>query len=165
VNRIKYSSQHFMTLALAVISAGMVIKGLTWRFRSAIFPVVIGSCVFLICIAEFLTSVYGMGVKKEEAMDFKFSEDIDPVLAKRRTLIAFGWIVGFFFLILLFGFNIGIVLYVFLYIKVQRKEKWLVSIFMTVGAWFFFWGLFVWLLHTRLQDGLIFKALKAIGIR
>ena len=57
-------------------------------------------------------------------MDFKLSEDVDKATAARRTLLTFGWIFGFFILILFFGFTIAIPLFVFLYLKIQGKEKW-----------------------------------------
>jgi ABC-type sugar transport system permease subunit len=169
VSRIKFSGQHVMTLCLAVISIGVIVSALRWPFKTALFPVIIGSCALLFSLAEFSMSVYETTggrtkKKKQEAMDFKFSEDIDPAVAKRRTWTAFGWIIGFFFLIVLFGFIIGIPLYVFLYIKFHGRESWLVSILMTVGSWFFFWGLFIWLLDTPMPEGLVFRALRAIGI-
>jgi len=169
VSRIKFSGQYVMTLCLAVISIGVVVSALRWPFKTALFPVLIGGCAFLFSLAELSMSLYettgGRTKKKrQEAMDFKLSEDIDPAVAKRRTWTAFGWIIGFFFLIVLFGFKIGIPLYVFLYIKVQGKEKWLIAILMTVGSWFFFWGLFIWLLDTPMPEGWVFRALHAIGI-
>ncbi len=97
-------------------------------------------------------------------MDFKLSEEVDPAVARRRTWTAFGWIIGFFFLIVLFGFNIGIPLFVFLYIKWHGGEKWLISILMTVGSWIFFWGLFIWLLDTPMPEGWVFRWLYALGI-
>lgn len=169
MSRIKFSGQHVMTLCLAVISGGVVVTALRWPFKTALFPVIIGGCALILSLAEFSMSVYETTggrtkKKKQEAMDFKLSEDVDPAVAKRRTWTAFGWIIGFFFLIVLFGFVIGIPLYVFLYIKFHGGEKWLISILITVGSWIFFWGLFIWLLGTPMPDGLVFRALHAIGI-
>jgi ABC-type sugar transport system permease subunit len=169
VSRIKFSGEHIMTLCFAVISVGVIVSALRWPFKTALFPVIIGSCALILSLAELSMSVYettgGRTKKKgQEAMDFKLSEDIPPAVAKRRTWTAFGWIIGFFFLIVLFGFIIGIPLYVFLYIKFHGREKWLISILMTVGSWFFFWGLFIWLLDTPMPEGLVFRALHAIGI-
>ncbi|MEI9477799.1 MAG: hypothetical protein WCO26_14645, partial [Deltaproteobacteria bacterium] len=106
MSRIKFSGQHVMTLCLAVISGGVVVTALRWPFKTALFPVIIGGCALILSLAEFSMSVYETTggrtkKKKQEAMDFKFSEDIDPAVAKRRTWTAFGWIIGFFFLIVL----------------------------------------------------------------
>ncbi len=169
MSRIKFSGQHAMTLCLALISIGVIVSALRWPFKTALFPVIIGGCALILALAELSMSVYETTggrtkKKKQEAMDFKFSEDIDPAVAKRRTWTAFGWIIGFFFLIVLLGFVIGIPLYVFLYLRFHGRESWLVSILMTVGAWFFFWGLFIWLLDTPMPEGWVFRALHAIGI-
>jgi hypothetical protein len=169
VSRTKFSGQHVMTLCFALISIGVIVQSLRWPFKTALFPVIIGSCALILSIVEFSMSLYETTggrtkKKKQDAMDFKLSEEIDPAVARSRTRTAFGWIVGFFFLIVLFGFNIGIPLYVLLYLKLQGREKWLISILMTVGSWIFFWGLFIWLLDTPMPEGWVFRGLRAIGI-
>ena len=73
-------------------------------------------------------------------------------------------IIGFFLFILFFGFSIAVPLFVFLYIKLYGKEKWVISVTMAVMSWFFFYGLFVWLLDTPFEEGLVLKVLKAIVI-
>ena len=97
-------------------------------------------------------------------MDFQLSEDIDPALVTRRTLLSFAWIIGFFFLILFFGFIIAVPLMVFLFLKVQAKEKWGISLLLTGSAFVFFYGLFVWLLDTPFSEGWILGGLKMLGI-
>jgi hypothetical protein len=169
VSRTKFNGEHFMALIFAAISIGVIATALKWPFKTALFPVIIGGCGLVLSLSELTLSVYettgGRKKKKrQEAMDFKLSEDLDPAVAIRRTLIAFSWIIGFFFMILLFGFNIGIALFVFLYVKFHGRERWAVTIPMTVGSWFFFWGLFVWLLDTPMPDGWVFQGLHAIGI-
>ena len=105
----------------------------------------------------------GVGAK-HSAIDFKLSEDIDQTLAIRRTLLAFAWIIGFFLMILFFGFHLAVPLYVFLYLKLQGKEGWGISLPLMISAWVFFYGVFVWLLDTPFQEGWIFKGLRTIGM-
>jgi len=169
VSRTKFSGQHIMTLCFALISIGVIVQSLRWPFKTALFPVIIGSCALILSIVEFSMSLYETTggrtkKKKQDAMDFKLSEGVDPAVARLRTWTAFGWIIGFFFLIVLFSFNIGIPLFVLLYLKLHGKEKWLISILMTVGAWIFFWGLFIWLLDTPMPQGWLIRGLHAIGI-
>jgi hypothetical protein len=165
VSRIRFSGQHLMNLCMSTISAVVVIMALRWPFKTALFPVVIGSCVFMMSFAELWLSLFEKeGAKKHSAMDFKMSEDVEASVALRRTLISFAWILGFFLLILLLGFTIAIPLYVFLYVKIQGNEKWLLSILMAAFSWFFFWGLFIWLLDTPMMEGWFFRILRAIGI-
>ena len=164
MSRIRYSGRHVMSFCLAAISVGVVITALKWPFKTALFPVIIGASVFFLSLAELLMSLFEKeGAAKQSAMDFKLSEDVDKAVAVRRTGLTFGWIFAFFILILFFGFNIAVPLFVLLYLKIQGRERWPISIILTVGSWFFFWGLFVWLLDTPMPDGWIVAILKAIG--
>jgi hypothetical protein len=71
---------------------------------------------------------------------------------------------GFFAMILFFGFLISVPLYVFLYMKTYAKEKWGISLIMATVSGLFFYGLFVRLLGIFLQEGWIVKWLGAIGV-
>lgn len=155
-----------MNLSMLVISAGVAITALKWPLKTALFPLVISISVFLMTAAELLLSLFGKEevAKKGAAIDFSFSEVVDKKVTFRRTLTIFSWIVGFFFLIVFFGFSIGVVLFVFLYMKIHGREKWGISIIMTLGSWLFFWGLFIWLLNTPMMEGWVFQWLTAIGI-
>jgi len=86
-------------------------------------------------------------------MDFQFTKGIDPAVARRRALVMFGWILGFFVGVWLVGFHITIPAFVFLYLKVQSGEQWALSIALTAAAWLLFWGLFDWLLRLPFPDG------------
>jgi len=155
-----------MDLCLIAIAVTVIITALKWPLKTALFPVVIGIPVILMTMADLLLNLSGREkrVEKQAAVDFKLSEDIDQTLATRRTLLAFAWIIGFFLMILFFGFHLAIPLYVLLYLKLQGRERWRISLPLMISAWVFFYGLFVWLLATPFQEGWIFKGLRAIGI-
>jgi hypothetical protein len=53
-------------------------------------------------------------------------------------------------------------LIVFLYLKVQSRESWLLSVTLAVFAWLFFYGLFDRLLHIPFPDGEIFNWLGLV---
>jgi hypothetical protein len=146
-----------------VISAGVVITALNqkWPFRTALFPVVIGSAVFIMAAAETLLSIFGKEKMPadEPEMDLKFSEDMDQATETRRTLLAFAWINGFFMLIFFFGFSIAVPLFVLLYFKLQSKEAWGISVILTGVAWGFFYGLFVLLLNIHFPEGWLLRIL------
>jgi len=155
-----------MNLCLAVIAAGVIITAIKWPFKTALFPMVIGVSVFLMAGAELFLGLKERGGKaaKQSTLDFQLSEGMDAAVALRRTWVAFGWIVGFFLLILLVGFSIAVPLFVFSYMKIYGKEKWIISILMGGLAWVFFYGLFIKLLNTPMMEGWIFRGLRAIGI-
>jgi hypothetical protein len=128
-----------------------------WPFKTALFPTMVSLFIFFGAMAEFLLNFFeGKDkdmVTKQDSVDFQLSEDIDRALATRRTLLGFGWIIGFFLLILLFGFLIAVPLMVFLFLKVQAKERWGISLLLTGLALVFFYGLFIWLLNIPFPYG------------
>ena len=153
-----------MNICLMAIGAGAAINALKWPLRSALFPIVMGIPVFLLALADLLLSFFEKEeTDKRSAMDFKLSEDADQARATRRTLFAFAWIMGFFCLIIFLGFSIAIPIFVLLYLRLQGREKWGISLIMSALTFVFFWGLFVWLLHTVLPEGLVFRGLRAIN--
>ncbi len=166
MNRTGFSGPNVMSSCLIVVAAGVAITSLKWPFKTALFPLVISLCVLILAVSELLLNLFGKEKidKKMVQVDFKLSEDVEEEVAFRRTLGAFAWIVGFFVLILLLGFSIAVALFVFVYVKFQGKERWALSILMAGSSWFFFWGLFIWLLDTPLYDGWIIRVLRSVGI-
>jgi len=161
----RYSGKHLMSLCLMIIAVGVMITAMKWPFKTALFPVIVSIFLFFGAMADLLLNLFG---KKEMAFkqgvaDFQLSEDIDPALANRRTLLAFAWIIGFFLLILFFGFLIAVPLMVFLFLKIQARERWGISLLLTGSALVFFLGLFVWILDTPFSAGWIFEGLKMLG--
>ena len=161
----RYSAKHLMNLSLMAIAAGVVITAMKWPFKTAFFPVMVGIFLFFGAMADLLLDLFGREkvTKKQGAVDFQLSEEVDPALATRRTLLCFAWIIGFFVLILLFGFTIAVPLLVFLFLKVQARERWGITLLLTVSSLVFFFGLFVWLLDIPFSEGWIVEGLKVLG--
>ena len=122
-----------------------------WRLQARLYPYAIG-------IPMVILDLKGVVRKQTDAapVDFQFTQNIDPALAKKRTINIFAWILGFFVGIYLLGFPITIPLLVFTYLKFQSGEKWGLSIILTAGAWLVFYTLFVKLLVLPFPDGKIF---------
>jgi hypothetical protein len=163
---VRYSGEVLMSFCLMVIAAGVVITSLNWPFRAALFPVIVGISVFFLAMAELLFNLFGNEEldEKESTMDFKLSEGIDHALETRRTLLTSMWIMGFFLMILFFGFPIAVPLWFFLHLRIQAKEGWAVSLVVTASTWVFFYGLFVWLLDIPFMEGWVLRGLRSIGI-
>lgn len=161
----KFKAKHLMNLCCVAIGVGVVITAINWPFKTAFFPSLVGIFLFFGAMADFLLDVFGSkeAATKQGPVDFQLSEDIDPAVATRRTLISFAWIIGFFLLILLFGFTLAVPLLVFLFLKVQARERWGISLFLTGSSLVFFFGLFVWLLNIPFAEGWIVEGLKSLG--
>jgi len=151
----KLNIKVLMSFSLAAISAWVIISALKWPLRSALFPLVIGSIVLIMCVLDLLLNFFGrpQGGKEVAVMDFVLTKDVDPKLAARRTISVFLWIFGFFFLILLFGFPTSIPLFFILFLKLSAREKWWTSLAVTASVWGSFYALFVWLLNVRFMEG------------
>jgi hypothetical protein len=130
-----------------------------WRLQARLYPYAIGIPMLILAIVQVILDLKGVKAKQSSdatPMDFQFTKDVDPIVAKKRAIIMFAWLIAFFFLIWLVGFPIGIAVMMFTYLKFQGRESWKLSILLTVIAWLCFWGLFVRLLHLPFPDGLVF---------
>jgi hypothetical protein len=129
-----------------------------WRMQARLYPWAIGIPMAILALIQVILDLKGIKPKVVDdatPMDFQFTKDIEPALAQKRTLIMFAWLLGFFFAIWLLGFPIAIPLMMLTYFRFQGDESWKLSIILTVIAWFFFYGLFVNLLHLPFPEGLI----------
>lgn len=129
--------------------------------QARLYPWAIGIPMVVLALIQVFLDLKGVKAKESAdgapptPMDFQFTKDIDAVTAKKRAIIMFVWLFGFFGLIYLLGFSIAIPLMMFAYFKFQGGESWVLSIALTVIAWFFFYGLFVKLLTLPFPEGLI----------
>ena len=149
------------SLALAVlimlVSGYGVFTAWGWPSKAALFPLAIGIPLFCLAAAEALWVLLGAGEKRTEAMDFQVSTGTGSL---RRAAVAAGWMLGFFAAIVLLGFPIAVPLFVLLYLKLQGREGWSVSLIMTLAVWGVFYGLFDLLLHLPFPAGLLFSFLR-----
>jgi hypothetical protein len=143
-----------LALGIMVFSGYGVIAAWAWPWKAALFPLVIGIPVFLLAAAEALWALFG-STPKLQAMEFQFSPDLPGKVVLKRTLVVAGWIFGFFAAIVLVGFPIAVVLFVFLYLKIEGREGWVFSSVFTLAVWAAFYGLFDLLLHLPFPAGWI----------
>lgn len=147
-----------LSLAAALVGLYTLYASLHWPFRTGLFPRVIGVPLLLLALAEMALSAFG--TEKEEkghAVDFELTTDVDPAIARKRTLAIFSWILGFLALIPLVGFPVAVPLFVFLYLKLAGKEGWVLTLVLTAVSWLFMAGLFDRLLHLPFPQGWIFS--------
>jgi hypothetical protein len=136
-----------------IVSGYGIVAATAWPWKAALFPLMIGIPLFCLAAAEALWAFFGSPARSAAGKDFQLA--IGPQSA-RRTALAFAWILGFFATIILLGFPIAVPLFVFLYLRLQGRESWLVCIVMTLAVWAVFYGLFDRLLHLPFAAGWIF---------
>ena len=162
----KYNGKMLTTLGLMGVAVWVVITSLKWPFRTALFPVTIGILMFLIAIVVlFLDLLEGKKVAGNKLhTDSSPIAVMDQPLTARGLLLAWAWTLGFFLLILFFGFTISIPLFTLIYLKFQGKEGWGMSIGLTAAALLSFYGLFVRIIHIHFTEGWVQKGLRLIGV-
>jgi len=137
-----------------------------WRLQARLYPYAIGIPMLVLAIVQVIMDLRGVKAKESAdatPMDFQFAKDIEPAVAKKRAITMFSWLLGFFFAILIVGFNIAIPLMMFTYMKFQGKEPWVLSIVLTVVAFIFYYTLFVRLLNLPFPEGLLIAYLGLNG--
>ena len=156
---VKPRPQFFLTLAVVVFLAYFLWEASSWRIQARLYPWVIGFPALALAITQLVLDLRGAPEIKDAGnapIDFQFTKSADPARTRRQTLNIFSWIIGFVIGLWLFGFSLAIPLMVFLYLKAQSREPWLLSVMLTGAAWLLFWGLFDQLLHLPFPDGQLF---------
>jgi hypothetical protein len=154
---LKLRPQAIFSLVWLIFFIVWVYLAKDWRLQARLYPYAIGIPMVILAIIQVILDLKGVERKQTDAapVDFQFSQNIDPALARQRTINIFSWIFGFFLGIWLLGFVITIPLLVFSYLKLYSGERWGLSIILTVVAWLGFYALFVRLLHLPFPEGLI----------
>jgi hypothetical protein len=144
------------SLILAVVimacAGWAVYAAIGWPFKAALFPMAVAITVLCLAAAEVAWGLLDPG-GAERAADFQMATEVPRGVAIRRTLAVVAWIGGFFAVIALIGFPWAVPLFVFLYLKVQGRESWWLSIGFSAVVWGFFHGLFVRLLNIPFPAG------------
>jgi len=141
-------------VAIMIVSGWGFFSALAWPWKAALFPLAIAAPLFFLAAIEVIWVLVGSAAKSEAA-DFKLSDHLPRDVTLRRTGLAVGWILGFFAAIVLLGFLAAVPLFVLLYLKLQGREGWGLSLVFTLAVWGLFYGLFDRLLHLPFPDGWI----------
>jgi hypothetical protein len=141
-----------ISLALAVLvmlaSGYGIWAASAWPWKAALFPLAIGVPLFAMALAEAAWVLMGSTEKQEGV-------ELAAEAPGRAVLVGGAWMLAFFAAIVLLGFPIAVPLFVFLYLKLQGGEGWLMSVVITAAVWGVFYGLFDALLHLPFPSGLL----------
>jgi len=138
-----------LSSAVALLAAWGLVSALSWPLKAKLFPLVVGIPLLCLAIAEIIYSLRDKTVESPR--------DIPADVEKRRSLVAAGWILAFFAAIVLLGFDIAVAVFVFLYLVIQGKERWLFSVVFSAATWALFYGLFDRLLHLPFPAGWVIE--------
>ena len=137
-----------LSALILLAAAAAMLAAWSWPLKAKLFPMVVG--IPLVCLAgvELALSLTSKGVEP--------AAEIPKDVAFARTLVAFGWIIGFFAAIVLLGFALAVPVFVFLYLKIQGRESALFSAAIAGATWAIFYALFDRLLHLPFPAGWLF---------
>ncbi|MFQ5916777.1 MAG: tripartite tricarboxylate transporter TctB family protein [Candidatus Binatia bacterium] len=158
----KFKPQIVFDLLVLLFFAFLVWEAKEWKLQARLYPWVIGLPMLVLAAVHLGMELKGVAKKNSSAsggtpVDFQFAKGIDPVLARWRTVSIFSWILGFLMGVWLIGFSISIPVVAFLYLKVQSREGWMLSLVLTAAAWLLYWGLFERVLRLPFPEGKIFS--------
>lgn len=129
-------------------------------FPSAgLFPAVIGVPGLVFSLIAFALEIVTL-IRESATSPAVAGAIADLALARRRTIVTMGWLVGFFATIWLLGFIPAAPVLTFLYLKTSGREKWWLSVLLALVAWLFFYGLFDYAVHLPFPSGVLFDWLN-----
>jgi len=144
-------------LFFIVLSALAMYIAKDFRPEPARFPMVSALLVFLFSSADLVVVLFLPEKKREIAIDFESTAKVDSHVALKRTFEIFTWFIGCGLLIFFLSFNVGLAVFVFMYVKIVGHYGWRFSLLMGAVGWTFLYGLFVRTLHLPFPPGLLFE--------
>ncbi len=126
-----------------------------WGFRARLFPWALGFTGLAFALMQLDLDITGFF--RKGSIGLPKEVDNETALVVRRTAGITGWLLGFFFAIWLLGFSMAVPVATFLYLKAGAKEKWPISIVLTLVAFGSFYGLFVYSLSVPFPQGLLLE--------
>jgi hypothetical protein len=138
-----------LSIVVLLVSGYAVFAATAWPWKAALFPLAIGIPLFCLAATELLWALFGAA---PQSSPNEAELSTDPA-ARRRVLRTTGWMLGFLAAIALLGFPIAVPLFVFLYLKLEGREGWILSIALTAAVAAAFHGLFDALLHLPFPAG------------
>jgi len=162
----RFEAKTLFTLFMLVVSAYTVVSAWDWPLGTRLFPLIMGFTALILSLCqlswELYRSVHAKSPeKREETGDLQIDWRMGSRAVALRAGNFFAWLFGFFFCIWIFGFFVAVPLYSFLYLKLQAKEGWWLSLALTVGVFLFFVGLFDKILHLHWFSPLIAELLTS----
>jgi hypothetical protein len=153
-NRVSLYFVIFLLLLMALII------GVALRFpdtESKIIPLFAASVVFILAAVQLVREIRTKG-KVAEPKEMPDSEVENKNEIWRRSCVLFGWIIGFFIIIYLFGFLVAVPIFVFSYLKLSGY-RWLISIISALILTALIHGVFNIALKAELFKGIILEGL------
>jgi len=153
--RFRLAGRAAFSLGVAALFLWALWQSRNFGVRAGLFPWTVIVPALILAIIQFARDLTG---RREDA-DIDASEAgprVSSGVALRRTAEIAAWIGGMFVAIWLAGFAIATLLTTFLYLKLGARERWPISVGLSLGGFLFVYGLFERALGVPFPPGRLF---------
>jgi TctA family transporter len=149
------------SLFLVALFAFALWQGVKWPAETALFPRVIAIPTLVLAIV-YLVRVLA---KRPQRIDRLSATQLAPgeALLRWRLVRIWGWIIAFFLAIWLLGFPIAVPLTMLLHLRLSGRERWPVTMGVTVITALVLAGLFQCFLHLPFPAGILMNWLERVS--
>lgn len=146
------------SLALSFVLFGAVLSARAWPGEARLFPWAIGLPALLLSILQTVAAFFtrsSQGGDEMGIMDLPVDSELPGAIVLRRAASIFAWVLGLFLAVWLLGFIVSVPLFVFSYLILQGREKWLLALSYVAIVSLFFLGVFHYFLSIPWPPGII----------
>jgi len=147
------------SLLVVALFAWALWQSWDWGLRPGLFPWVVGLLGLPLALLQL--TLDSVGAVKTIGHGPVKAHDQEATRLMHETVKICAWILGYFIAIWLLGFSIAVAVTTFLYLKLA-KERWPITLALTLFAWASFYALFSYLLHVPFPEGALFAWLRTI---
>jgi uncharacterized membrane-anchored protein YitT (DUF2179 family) len=140
---VRISGAALFSAFLAAAAAYAVLTALRWPPKAALFPLVMGIPLLVLALVQMVADLRGANTPEHAPG------------GARAAMAVLGWMAAFIALVFLLGFPFAVPLFIFGYLTIAGRERWLLSIALAGIAWGVFYLLFQKLLHFPFESGLL----------
>ena len=160
IESMRFSWAMFFNLFIIIVFICALWQSRYFDFRTGLFPWAVGLPVLGLAIVQFVRDLTVGEDKSRDDLLSPIGPELPIGVVNRRTAGIFGWIASYFVGIWLLGFSFGVPLCIFIQLKIGYREKWPLSLILTIFAWAFIYGLFDRVMHVPFPTGQLFLWLK-----
>ena len=156
----RFQPRMFFTLFAVAVFSYVVFAARNWPLGARLLPWAIGIPLVVLSLVQLGVEFYRSSRTTDQGKDSYTADlqvdwEVDTVVVARKASSYFGWLVGLALAIWLTGFFLSVPLFTFLYLKLQAREGWILSLVLTAAILIFLIGLFDQILHVAWPQPLL----------
>lgn len=158
-----HKARFAFTLLLFCVILLFVATAFMYGPKARMIPLIIALASLALMLPVLINEVYPLSFVKKMEIDLlenytagSFARHAEETPGPSKLIQLFCWIIGFFIVIFLLGFHIGIAAFTFAFLKIEGKFRWHVSIIAAVITWGCIYAMFELAMGFRLFKGLFF---------